>query len=293
MTVRPRRSVLYMPGTNERALEKAKQLPADALILDLEDSVAPEAKTEARARVCTAVGEGGYGSRELAIRVNTLGTEWGGDDLAAVAASGADAVCVPKVERVEDVTALRAALAAAGAPSELAIWAMIETPLGVINVASIAAAGAADRQRLTVFIMGTNDLVKETRAGNTPDRWPLLPALSACLMAARAHGMDILDGVYNNFRDIDGFAAECRHGKALGMDGKTLIHPAQIELANQIFAPATEEVDRARAIISAFEQPENAGKGVINLGGEMVELLHRDAARRIVSIADAIGGSAE
>lgn len=286
--IRPRRSVLYMPGTNARALEKAKSLPADALIFDLEDAVAPDAKEEARARVCAAAREGGYGGREVVIRVNGFSSAWGLADLQAAATAGADAVCVPKVQSGTEVGAIRETLAQAGAPPELAIWAMIETPMGVLNARQIAASAAADQNRLSVFVMGTNDLVKETRTGQTPDRLPMIAWLSQCILAARAYGIDILDGVYNNFKDEEGFQRECAQGRDLGMDGKTLIHPGQIAIANQTFSPDSEETAWARKVIAAFTLPENEGKGVITLDGKMVELLHRDMALRTVAIADAV-----
>jgi len=288
-TVRPRRSALYMPGSNERALEKAKSLDVDAVIFDLEDSIAPEAKPQAREMACAAAKAGGYGRREVLVRINGLGTEWHDDDLAAVAGTDADAVCVPKIESAEDVMALRQGLKKHGAPAGLAIWAMVETPLGVLNAGAIAKAGPADTNPVSVILMGTNDLAKETRAIVTPDRQAVLVWLSRCVVAARAYGLDILDGVYNNFRDEEGLRRECEHGRLLGMDGKTLIHPSQIPVANEVFSPPGDEIAEARAIIAAFEKPENKGKGVINMDGRMVELLHRDVALRTVAIADAIG----
>jgi citrate lyase subunit beta/citryl-CoA lyase len=286
--IRPRRSALYMPASNERALEKARTLGVDAVIFDLEDAVAPGAKADARERACAAVKAGGYGTRELVIRANGLGTQWAGDDLAAIAISGADSVCVPKVESVQDVEAIRKALAAAGAPGVLSIWAMIETPHGILNVEAICAAARSDNNPVTVILMGTNDLAKETRAEQTPDRLPMVAWLSRCVVAARAYGLDILDGVYNNFRDLEGLEAECIHGRQLGMDGKTLIHPGQIDICNKVFSPPPGEVEEARRIIAAFEEPDNKGKGVINLDGQMVELLHRDMALRTVAITEAI-----
>ena len=291
--IRPRRSVLYMPGTNARALEKAKSLPADALIFDLEDAVAPDAKEEARTRVCEAAREGGYGNREVVIRVNGIASAWGKDDLQIAATAGADAVCVPKVQSGAEVGAIRETLREAGAPPELAIWAMIETPMGVLNVREIAAAAAADQNPLSVFVMGTNDLIKETRAGQTPDRLPMIASLSHCILAARAHGLDILDGVYNNFKDEEGFRRESIQGRDLGMDGKTLIHPGQIAIANETFSPDGEDTAWARKIIAAFALPENRDKGVITLDGKMVELLHREMALRTVAITDAIAESSE
>ena len=289
--IRPRRSALYMPASNGRALEKAKTLGADAVILDLEDAVAPGAKADARDRALAAVAAGGYGHREVVIRVNSLGTTWGEDDFAAAATSGADAICVPKVESPEDVAAIRGALESGGATSGLGVWVMIETPLGILNAGAIAASGRAEKFSVHALVMGTNDIAKETRAAQTPDRLPMLATLSHCILAARAHGLDILDGVYNNFRDSEGLEAECIQGRQLGMDGKTLIHPGQIEICNTVFSPPREEVEEARKIIAAFELEENKGKGVITLDGRMVELLHRDMALRTVAIADAIAGA--
>lgn len=286
--IRPRRSALYMPGSNERALEKAKSLDVDAVIIDLEDSVAPDAKVTARETACAAVKSGGYGRREVLVRINGLASDQCADDVAAVAASGADAICFPKVEHAGALSALRGIMKKAAAPTGTSIWAMIETPLAIMNLTEIAAACPDDNYPVAVLLLGTNDLIKDSRALDTPDRWPVLPALSICVMAARAHGIDILDGVYNDFRDDDGLRRECEQGRALGMDGKTLIHPNQVAIANDVFSPPADEVAEARAIIAAFEQPENRGKGVINMNGKMVELLHRDIARRTVAIADAI-----
>lgn len=288
--IRPRRSALYMPGTNERALEKAKTLGADAVIFDLEDSVGPDAKADARRQASAAVSAGGYGAREVVIRVNALLTPWGAEDFACIAGSGADAVCVPKVESPEDVAAIRAALVKGGAPDALSIWAMIETPLGILNAAQIGAVAGSDKYPVSALLMGTNDIVKETRAAQTRDRLPMLASLSHCIVAARAYGLDILDGVYNNFRNPEGLEAECHQGRQLGMDGKTLIHPGQIEICNKVFSPPEEEVEEARKIIAAFEREENRGRGVINLDGQMVELLHREMALRTVAIANAIAG---
>jgi len=278
-----------MPGSNERALEKAKSLDVDAVIFDLEDSIAPEAKLEARKMACAAVKAGGYGRREVLIRINGTGSQWHEDDLAAVAKSGVDAVCVPKVESAEDVASVRSILSRHGAPASLAIWAMIETPIAILNAGAIAQTGPSDHNPISTILMGTNDLAKETRAIVTPDRQAVLVWLSRCVVAARAYGLDILDGVYNDFRDEEGLRREAEHGRLLGMDGKTLIHPNQITVTNEVFSPPAEEVAEARAIIAAFQRPENAAKGVINMDGKMVELLHRDSALRTVAIADAIG----
>jgi citrate lyase subunit beta/citryl-CoA lyase len=287
-SIRPRRSVLYMPGSNARALDKAKTLAADALILDLEDAVAPDAKDMAREQVCAAVEAGGYGPREIVIRINGLDTPWGAADLKAAVAAKPDAVLVPKVSAPEAFAPIATALSRADAKTR--VWAMIETPASMLNIAAIAAAAREPKNRLTLFVMGTNDLAKETRARLVPGRAPMLPWLMQALAAARAHGLDILDGVYNDIANADGFRAECEQGRDLGFDGKTLIHPSQVEPANQIFAPAADEVERARKVIAAFEQPENAGKGAISLDGRMVERLHADIGRRTVAMADAIAG---
>jgi citrate lyase subunit beta/citryl-CoA lyase len=283
--LRPRRSVLYMPGANERALEKAKGLPADALILDLEDAVAPDAKAEARDRVCAAVGSSGYGRRELTIRVNGLDTSWHADDVRAAAKAGPDAIVVPKVNSVQDVHAIERALEAAGAPDHTKIWAMVETPVAMLHAEEIAAAS----ERLTVLVMGTNDLAKELHAEFVPGRAPLLGGLSLCLLAARATGKIILDGVYNDVKDVEGFEAECLQGKQFGFDGKTLIHPGQIEPCNRVFAPSEAEIEQARKIVSAFEEARAEGRGVATVDGRMIENLHVDNAQRILALADAIG----
>jgi citrate lyase subunit beta / citryl-CoA lyase len=283
-TLRPRRSVLYMPGANERALEKAKGLPADALILDLEDAVAPDAKTEARERVCAAAASAQYGRREIAIRANGLDTQWHADDVAAIAAAGPDAIVVPKVGRVEDVRAIESALERHGAPDRTMIWAMVETPVAMLHAEEIAGCS----ERLSVLVMGTNDLAKELRASHVPGRQPLLTGLGLCLLAARATGKVILDGVYNDISDADGFLAECRQGKEMGFDGKTLIHPSQLEPCNQVFAPSDEEVAAAREIITAFEEAERERRGVVTVNGRMIENLHVDQARQTLAQAEAI-----
>jgi citrate lyase subunit beta/citryl-CoA lyase len=291
IAIRPRRSVLYMPGANGRALEKAKTLPADGIIIDLEDAVAPDAKAAARDQAVAAVAAGGYGRREVVIRANGLGTPWGEADLKAAAASGADAVLLPKVQSADDLNAARAVLRAAGAPPSLALWAMMETPLAVLNAAQIAAAGPVDPLPLTVFVMGTNDLAKETRASLAGGRLGMLPWLATCIAAGRAYGVEVLDGVYNSIGDEAGFRAECEQGKLIGMDGKTLVHPSQVAPCNAVFSPDTAEVKWARKIIDAFAMPENAGKGVIMVEGRMVEIMHAEMARRTVAIADSIAGS--
>jgi citrate lyase subunit beta/citryl-CoA lyase len=277
-----------MPGSNARALEKAKSLAADALILDLEDAVAPDQKGMARDAVCAAVAGGGYGSRELVIRINALETPWGEGDLGAAAAAGPDAILIPKVSSPEDLSAVGIRLRRLGAPERTRVWAMVETPLAILRVEAIASAARDVDSRLACFVMGTNDLAKETRARFVPGRAPMLPWLALALAAARAHEIDILDGVYNSLQDEAGFRAECEQGRDLGFDGKTLIHPNQIAVANEVFAPAADEVERARAIIAAFDLPENQAKGAISLDGRMVERLHADMARRTVALADAI-----
>jgi citrate lyase subunit beta/citryl-CoA lyase len=288
MQFRPRRSVLYMPGSNARALEKGKSIAADALILDLEDAVAPEAKAAARAQVCAAVHAGGWGQRELIIRINGLATPWGEADLEAAAQAGPDAVLLPKPANGGDIVGATEALARAGAPDKTRLWAMIETPLAILNLADIAAASARQGARLACLVLGTNDLVKETRADLSVNRRPALYWLSAAITAARAYNLDVLDGVYNNFRDGEGYRRECVHGRRLGFDGKTLIHPDQVAVANEVFAPPAAEVAFARKILAAFARPESTGKGVITVEGRMVELLHAEVARRTVAIAEAI-----
>lgn len=283
--LRPRRSVLYMPGANERALDKAKSLDADALILDLEDAVSPDAKVEARQRVCAAARSGEYGHREIAIRVNGIGTEWHADDLAAAAAAGPDAVLVPKVESAEQVQTLVADLERGGAPAHTSLWAMIETPAALLRAGEICAAS----ERLAVIVMGTNDIVNETFGQHVPGRNPLvLNALSWTLLAARAAGKVIVDGVYNNVKDAEGFDAETRQGRQMGFDGKTLIHPSQIEPANTAFSPSDEDISSAREIIDLFEQAQSAGQGVVTYNGRMIEELHVRDARRTLAIADAL-----
>ena len=283
-SLRPRRSVLYMPGANERALEKAQTLPADALILDLEDAVAPDAKVDARERVCEAAASDRYGRREVTIRANGAGTPWHDDDMRAAAAAGPAAVVVPKVDSAGAVHAIEKAFESGGAPDHTAIWAMLETPAAMLRAEEICAAS----ERLTVLVMGTNDLAKELQAEHAPDRQPLLAGLALCLLAARATGKVILDGVYNDIRDPEGFEAECRQGRQLGFDGKTLIHPSQLEPCNRVFAPGADEVARAGRIIEAFEQAEADGWGVVTVDGRMVENLHVEQARRTLALAAAI-----
>lgn len=283
-TIRPRRSVLYMPGANERALEKAKALAADALILDLEDAVAPDAKAEARQRVCEAVATGGYGHREVTIRVNSIDTEWHRDDVVAAAQAGPDAILVPKVNSPVDVHGIEQALEAAGAPDHTMIWAMLETPEAVFSAEAIAVAS----ERLTVFVMGTNDLAKELHAEHVPGRHPLMFGLSKCLMAARAAGKVILDGVYNDIKNEEGFEAECVQGRQMGFDGKTLIHPNQLDSCNRVFAPSSEAIERSHRIIEAFEEARSEGRGVVTVDGRLIENLHVEEARRILTVSEAI-----
>jgi citrate lyase subunit beta/citryl-CoA lyase len=282
--LRPRRSVLYMPGANERALEKAKDIPADALILDLEDAVAPDGKPEARERVCAAVTGGGYGKRELVIRANGIGTPWHEEDLAAAAKAGPDAVLVPKVNSAAEVLAIQSAIEAAGAPDHTKVWAMLETPVAVLHAEEICAAS----DRLTVLVMGTNDLVKELHAVRVADRHPLLTSLKLCLLGARAAGKAILDGVYNDIKDEAGFLAECVQGREMGFDGKTLIHPSQVDPCNGVFAPDDDAVDLAQRTIAAFEEAQAEGRGVVTLDGRMIENLHVAEARRVLAITEAI-----
>ena len=280
--LRPRRSVLYLPASNERALEKAKSLPVDALILDLEDAVAPDAKPAARDAACAAARSGAYGDRELTIRVNAAGTEWHDADLAAVSAAGPDAIVVPKVDSAEVVRTLVAAMEAAGAPDHTMLWAMVETPRAMLHAEEIAAAS----DRLSVLVMGTNDLAKELLAEHVPGRAPLLTGLSLALLAARATGTGIVDGVFNDVQDTDGFLAECRQGREMGFDGKTLIHPGQVDGANAAFAPSDEAVDDARGVLAAWEA--GRGSGVVTYNGRMVERLHVDTAERTLALHAAI-----
>jgi citrate lyase subunit beta/citryl-CoA lyase len=278
---RPRRSVLYLPGSNARAIEKALALPCDVVVLDLEDSVAPEAKLAARALACEAVRLGGFGSRELVIRVNGLDTAWGADDLAAAAAAGPDAVLVPKVSSPDDLAAYRQALGPA-----TPLWAMIETCQAVFALDALGRAAADLGVRC--WVIGVNDLIKEMRCRPGSDRAPLIPALALGVMAARAHGLAMIDGVYNDIPDLEGLARECRQGADLGFDGKSLIHPTHLEIANRIFSPDPEALAWARTVAQAFDSPENAGKGVLKVDGRMVERLHLAEAQRLIAVADAI-----
>jgi citrate lyase subunit beta/citryl-CoA lyase len=284
---RPRRSVLYMPGSNARAMEKAQSLPADAVILDLEDAVAPDAKEMARAQVCEVVKAKRFGAREVAIRVNGLTSQWGAADLAAAAAAEPDAILLPKISSPRDLA--EAAEHLNGTKSaNTALWAMMETPLAILNAGAIAGAGG----RLACLVMGTNDLIKEFRGRHTQDRQNLSAALGISVAAARAYGLAIIDGVYNDIANADGFLESCKQARAYGFDGKTLIHPSQLAPCNEIFAPSPAEVEAARKIIAAFDLPENRGKGAIALDGHMVERLHAEIARQTVALADAIAAIA-
>ena len=281
---RPRRSVLYMPSSNERALEKAKSIPCDGLILDLEDAVAPDAKHGARDAACAAASSGEYGAREVTIRINGAETEWHQDDLRAACAAGPDAIVVPKVGSADAVLHLVEAMAGNDAPEHTKLWAMLETPYAMLHAEEIASAS----ERLTVLVMGTNDLAKELFAVHVPGRQPLLTGLGLCLLAARATGKAILDGVYNDVKDTDGFLEECRQGREMGFDGKTLVHPGQVEGANSTFAPSTEAVEEARGILQAWE--DGAGSGVVTYNGRMIENLHVESAQRTLTLHEAIQG---
>ena len=286
--LRPRRSVLYVPGDNERALEKTQALPADAIIIDLEDSVAPSNKEQARVQATEAIRRGGFGSREIILRVNPIETPWGMADLHAALAAEPHAILVPKVSQSGDITGTAKVVKASGAPSHIRLWAMIETPMGIINAREIAACGPDPDNRLSCFVLGTNDLLKESRARASNNRFAVVPWLAMTLVAARAYGLDVIDGVYNDFKDDAGFRAECEHGRTLGMDGKTLIHPSQVDPCNEVFSPTEDEVSWAHKIIHTFEQPENARKGVLTVEGRMVERLHLVMAQRVAAIAKAI-----
>lgn len=292
MTIRPRRSALYMPGSNARALEKARSLPADVLIFDLEDAVAPALKVTARAQVVAALREGGYGSREIVVRVNAADTDWGRDDLMALAGVGTDAVLLPKVGAPGDIMRAARDLRDAGAPESLRIWAMMETPMAVLNADSIVRTAADPTSRLSALVMGVNDLVKDTRGRLTRGRATMVPYLAICVAAARAYGIDILDGVFGDLADEPALRAECEQGRDLGMDGKTLVHPGQIQAANEAFGPSDADIAWSRKVIEAFASPGAQGAGVIALEGRMIERLHEQIARRTIAIADALGHKA-
>ena len=288
-TTRPRRTVLYLPGSNARALEKARSLATDALILDLEDAVAPDAKSTAREQVAAAVTAGGFGHREVLVRVNGADTDWFEPDIAAVAAAPPDGVLVPKVSSAADVAEVEAALSAAGAPDDLPMWAMLETPRAVLDAAAITAAS----DRLVGFVMGTNDLAKELRSAHVPGRAPLLTSLAWCLLAVRDAGKTIVDGVYNDLDDAEGFAAECRQAVELGFDGKTVIHPRQLEACNAAFTPTDSEVAHASRVIEAFEAASAEGKGVVTVDGKLIENLHVEQARRTLAVVEAVAAQGD
>jgi citrate lyase subunit beta/citryl-CoA lyase len=288
MPIRPRRSVLYMPGSNARALEKAKTLAADGVILDLEDAVAPDAKATARDSVVAAVKAGGFGAREVFIRTNGLDTPWFADDLTAAVVAVPDAILIPKVSDPDQLERIGARLLGMHANPRTRIWAMIETPAAIFNVRSIAAAAKDSETRLSGFVLGLNDLSKETRARQVPGRAPMLSWIATCVLAAREYGIDILDGVYNDLSNTEGFADECAQARDLGFDGKTLIHPNQIEPCNAVFSPSPDEVALARKMIAAFDRPENSDKGVVQIDGRMVERMHAEMARRTVAISEAV-----
>jgi citrate lyase subunit beta/citryl-CoA lyase len=284
MTFRPRRSALYMPGSNARALEKARTLPADTLILDLEDAVAPERKSEARQQVGAAIAAGGYGRRELLVRANALDTPWGEEDLRAFAGAGADGIVLAKVSSPAEVLQAVRILEQAGAPDSLALWIMAETARCILDIDAIAGA----HPRLAGILLGTTDLARELRVRHTPERLGFMAALNLCVLAARAHGLDVLDGVHLDLEDDAGLRQSCEQGRALGFDGKTLIHPRQLEAANAVFAPAADEIDRAREIIAAWREASARGSAVVVVGGRLVENMHVAEAERLIAVAEAV-----
>ena len=286
--IRPRRSLLFMPGSNARALEKARNLPADCLILDLEDSVAPDAKAKAREQIAAAIAAKGFGKREIWIRTNSLDTPWWKDDAAMAGQAQPDGILVPKISTVDDLNAIGARLAEVGADPSIKVWAMIETARSVLDADKLAACARDPRTRLAGFVFGPNDISRETRIRMLPGRAAMIPMIAHCILAAHAHGLEMFDGPYSDFSNVDGFAQECAQGRDLGFDGKTLIHPGQIDACNAVFTPPAEEVAEARRIVAAFELPENAARGAIQLDGRMVERLHADMAKRTIAIADAI-----
>jgi len=281
-----KRSVLAMPGSNARALEKGKSLPADVLMFELEDGVAETAKQMAREQVAAAVNGGGYGARQIVVRVNARGSEWYKADVAAIASTGPDAIVIPKVNSRDEVLKAAADIVAAGAPLKTRLWAMIETPRAIFDIEKIASAADDPASRLEVLVLGPNDIAKSTRARLTPGRPALTAWLAAGVLAARVHAIEIIDGIYNDFNDVDGLRREAEQGRDMGFDGKMLIHPNQIGPVNEIFAPSAEEVDFARRIIAIFDEPENADKGVVQLDGQMVERLHLDIARRVLALVE-------
>jgi citrate lyase subunit beta / citryl-CoA lyase len=286
--IHPRRSPLFMPGSNARALEKARNLPADVIILDLEDSVAPDAKGLARDQIAQAIAAKGFGKREVWVRTNSLDSAWWVDDAAMAGQAQPDGILVPKVSSVEDLKAIGDRLAAIHAAPSIQVWAMIETARAVLDADKLAAASRDPKTRLAGFVFGPNDIARETRIRMQPGRAAMIPMMTHCILASRAYGLEIFDGPYSDFSNVDGFGQECTQGRDLGFDGKTLIHPDQIEACNAIFTPPEEEIAQARKIIAAFDLPENASRGAIRLDGQMVERLHADMARRTIAIADAI-----
>lgn len=283
MTIRPRRSFLYMPGSNARALEKGRSLPADGLIFDLEDAVAPDAKVSGRQQIQASLAEGGYGNREILVRVNDLGTDWGYDDIVAAATFGADGILLPKVNSSARIRQVAELLSACGAPDSCKIWCMMETPYGILHAEEIASS-----PRIGGLVMGTSDLAKELHCLHTPERQPMMTSIGLCLLAARAFGIPILDGVHLDLQDDEGFEASCRQGRALGLDGKTLIHPKTIAKTNEVFAPSSEEIDWSRKIIAAHTEAEEQGKGIVLVDGKLIENLHIENARHLIALADAI-----
>jgi citrate lyase subunit beta/citryl-CoA lyase len=286
--IRPRRSLLFMPGSNARALEKARNLPADGLILDLEDSVAPEAKAKAREQIAQAVNAKGFGKREILIRTNGLDTSWWADDVAMAGAVEPDGILVPKVSSIEDLYTIGSRLKEIGAGANVKVWAMIETARAVLDADKLAASVRDPKTRLAGFVFGPNDISRETRIKMLPGRAAMIPMITHCILAAHAHGLEMLDGPYGDIGNLDGFAAECAQGRDLGFDGKTLIHPSHIDACNAVFTPPAEDVAEARKIIAAFERSENVSRGAIQLDGRMVERLHAEMAKRTIAIADAI-----
>jgi citrate lyase subunit beta / citryl-CoA lyase len=286
--IRPRRSPLFMPGSNARALEKARNLPADVIILDLEDSVAPDAKGLARDQIAQAIAAKGFGKREVWVRTNSLDSAWWADDSAMAGQAKPDGILVPKVSSVEDLKAIGDRLAAVHADPSIKVWAMIETARAVLDADKLAAASRDPKTRLAGFVFGPNDIARETRILMRPGRAAMIPMMTHCILATRAYGLEIFDGPYSDFSNVDGFGQECAQGRDLGFDGKTLIHPGQVEACNAIFTPPEEEIAQARKIIAAFDLPENAARGAIRLDGQMVERLHAEMARRTIAIADAI-----
>jgi citrate lyase subunit beta/citryl-CoA lyase len=287
MTTRLRRSILYMPGSNARALEKGRGLAADGLILDLEDAVAPDAKERARSQITDALNEGGYGHRELIVRVNAMDTPWGKEDIAAMATSGAHGILLTKVDSAAMVQEAEALMAASNAPDDMTIWTMMETPLGILHSEEIAFSSP----RMAAFVLGTSDLAKDLHCAHTRERLPLITSLELCMLAARAAGIAVIDGVHLDLADDEGFEYSCRQGQEMGFDGKTLIHPKTIEMANNVYAPSEDDLQWSRTIIAAHGQAEKEGQGVIVVEGKLIENLHVENAKRLVAMADAIAAA--